>query len=445
MFGGVLAGSTSVSIDILLRKKADNTEKTGAAFGDAGNSASYRRQGAAAVAITLATQTVTGAFSSGGFVEVDATKQPGVYRFDVPDLAFAAGVDYVTITFVSTTGYTYVERIPLSTHVIQSGDSYGVVTDAGFGLAKLVRSTTPANPLTVNGSGKAAATVATGDFADILAVRAAKIDNLDAAITTRSTYAGGAVASVTGSVGSVVGLTASNLDTTVSSRSVFAGGAVASVTGAVGSVTADVGITQAGADKVWGSAARSLTTFGTLVADIAMAVWGAATRVLTAGTNIVLAKGTGVTGFTDVAASAVRIEMDSNSTKLAHLTADVMTAANYTAPDNASLLLVKAKTDNLPASPAAVGSAMTLAVDSVSAAALKTDAVAEIVAAIFANQFSGSWNGVSLDKALKAILAMVAGITAGGGTITEIFKDAAGNVVVTITNNGTDRTVTVLA
>jgi hypothetical protein len=46
--------------------------------------------------------------------------------------------------------------------------------------------------------------------------------NLDAAVSSRSTYAGGAVASVTGNVGgsvaSVVGLTASNLDTTVSSR-----------------------------------------------------------------------------------------------------------------------------------------------------------------------------------------------------------------------------------
>jgi len=50
----------------------------------------------------------------------------------------------------------------------------------------------------------------------------------------------------------------------------------------VGSVTSDVGITQAGADKVWGSSARSLTTFGTLVADIASAVWGAVTRTLTA-------------------------------------------------------------------------------------------------------------------------------------------------------------------
>lgn len=38
---------------------------------------------------------------------------------------------------------------------------------------------------------------------------------------------------------------------------------------------------------VWASATRSLTTFGTLVADIVAAVWSAAVRVLTAGTNLV--------------------------------------------------------------------------------------------------------------------------------------------------------------
>ena len=49
----------------------------------------------------------------------------------------------------------------------------------------------------------------------------------------------------------------------------------------VTNVTNDVGITQTGADKVWGSL----------------------TRVLTAGTNIVLAKGTGITGFNDITAA----------------------------------------------------------------------------------------------------------------------------------------------
>jgi hypothetical protein len=47
----------------------------------------------------------------------------------------------------------------------------------------------------------------------------------------------------------------------------------------VTNVTNDVGITQAGADKVWGSTTRTLSSFGTLVSDI----WANATRTLTAG------------------------------------------------------------------------------------------------------------------------------------------------------------------
>lgn len=42
------------------------------------------------------------------------------------------------------------------------------------------------------------------------------------------------------------------------------------------------------------------TTTPPTASAIASAVWGAATRTLSAGTNIVLAKGTGVTGFNDI-------------------------------------------------------------------------------------------------------------------------------------------------
>jgi len=54
--------------------------------------------------------------------------------------------------------------------------------------------------------------------AGLTALGDTRLANLDATVSSRSTYAGGAVASVTGSVGSVVGLTASNLDATISSR-----------------------------------------------------------------------------------------------------------------------------------------------------------------------------------------------------------------------------------
>jgi hypothetical protein len=77
-------------------------------------------------------------------------------------------------------------------------------------------------------------------------------------------------------------------------------------------------------------------------------------------------------------AADIRSEMDANSTKLAHLDADVSTrlaASGYTAPDNTDIAAIKAKTDLIPASPAAVGdipSASTVA------AAVRTNLTTEL-------------------------------------------------------------------
>lgn len=140
----------------------------------------------------------------------------------------------------------------------------------------------------------------------------------------------------------------------------------------------------------------------------AQEVWEYATRVLTAGTNIALAKGTGVTGFNDIAAADVwavgtraltdkagfsltqtfptnfssmsitaggavalaatpptaaqiRSEIDANSAKLDVAVSTRLAGASYTAPDNAGIATaaseaaaaavdaaaIKAKTDSL--------------------------------------------------------------------------------------------------
>lgn len=60
-------------------------------------------------------------------------------------------------------------------------------------------------------------------------------------------------------------------------------------------------------------------------ATIATAVWATATRTLTAGTNIVLAKGTGVTGFNDLSAADVNAQVD-------------MALADYDGPTHAELV-----------------------------------------------------------------------------------------------------------
>ncbi len=114
-----------------------------------------------------------------------------------------------------------------------------------------------------------------------------------------------ALTSALSAVGSIGKLIVDNLNATITSR--MATFTLPTNFSAL-SITAGglVDITQAAADKVWGTASRTLTSFGTLVADVATAVWGAATRILTAGTNIVLAKGVGVTGFNDLSEANVR-------------------------------------------------------------------------------------------------------------------------------------------
>lgn len=121
----------------------------------------------------------------------------------------------------------------------------------------------------------------------------------------------GSVGSVTGAVGSVTG---------------NVGGSVGSVTGAVGSVTGNVGgnvtgsvgsFTTGAIQSIWDDLVVNNTVVGSvgkLIGDNLNApvgnntpalMWANATRVLTAGTNIVLAKGVGVTGFNDITANNV--------------------------------------------------------------------------------------------------------------------------------------------
>lgn len=92
------SGATGVVIYVKLRDSATGFAKTGLAWNTAGAICSYTRPKAAKIDIALATQTVNGAWTSGGFVEVDATAAPGLYRLDLPDGACAVGVDYSIIT-----------------------------------------------------------------------------------------------------------------------------------------------------------------------------------------------------------------------------------------------------------------------------------------------------------------------------------------------------------
>ena len=84
----IYAGLTSQTIDILFLDSSSSTGAglAGVLFNSAGISAYYRKGATgSATSITLATQTVGGAYSSGGLVLIDDTNMPGLCRLDLPN------------------------------------------------------------------------------------------------------------------------------------------------------------------------------------------------------------------------------------------------------------------------------------------------------------------------------------------------------------------------
>jgi hypothetical protein len=120
----IAPASTSQSIELYLGV-------TGLTFSTSGLAAYYVRNREAPVAITLVTQTPTGAWSSGGFAEISSSLVPGVYRLDVPNAAFAAGASDVTIVVRGASGTNgAVMTVTLSSGGLTSAQTAAAVLDA---------------------------------------------------------------------------------------------------------------------------------------------------------------------------------------------------------------------------------------------------------------------------------------------------------------------------
>jgi len=120
------------------------------------------------------------------------------------------------------------------------------------------------------------------------------------------------------------------------------------------------------ASAVWGAATRTITgglvdTATTLTnspdvpteAEIASAVWGAATKEITGGTVTTLTNAPTVPTPSQIA-SQVRTELSTELARVDQAISSRLAGSAYTAPANSDIAGIKAKTDNLPASPAAV-------------------------------------------------------------------------------------------
>lgn len=212
------------------------------------------------------------------------------------------------------------------THNAQSGDAYAIVNDGSYGNAQLVRSTTPANTLDVSATGESGL-----DFDNIKdATGAHTLTNITVPVTTAVTDR------VTANTDQIEGADATdqirdsilddatrfsgaNIDAAISSRAVagdnmnLADNAITSAkydeSTAFPVASVDSGstaIARTGADSdtletlsdqidststhtaadVWTSTTRTLSSFGTLVADTVTAVWAALTSALTTAGSI---------------------------------------------------------------------------------------------------------------------------------------------------------------
>jgi len=113
--GGIIGGSTDLSIPVILRKTADNTEYAG--LTDGSILASYWRQGGVRVSITMTSlAAANSAHADGGWVEVHSTAMAGVYRLDVPDAAIASAADWVVFSakVVGASSYLWVQEYTLT-------------------------------------------------------------------------------------------------------------------------------------------------------------------------------------------------------------------------------------------------------------------------------------------------------------------------------------------
>ena len=178
-------GSTSVRRLIFI---ADSSSTTGAGLANlAYNTASlvaYYFAGDLSneVAITLATATL-GTWTSGGFVAVDNTNMPGWYEIGIPDAALDGGNE-CALQFRGAAN-----MVPVNVYIELDTVDYQT---AAFGA----NTTTPPT--------------AAANASQVRTELTTELGRIDAAISTRSTFAGGAVSSVTGNVGgNVVGSVAS--------------------------------------------------------------------------------------------------------------------------------------------------------------------------------------------------------------------------------------------
>lgn len=263
----IQANSTSHTEYVFIQNSTSTTGAglTGLVFNSAGLNAYYAVERGAATAITLVTlASATAAYASGGFVAVDGTNMPGLYRFDVPNALFSvAGTSKVVVMLK---GATNMAPVVLEYQIVAFNPDDAV----RLGLTALPNANAGALGGLPTGNASGQVTVATNNDKTGYSLSQAFPANFSALAITPTT---GLVS---------VGTNNDKSNYTLSTSQTFSTtGSVGSVTGSVNSVSTGVTVTTNN-DKT----GYSLATAPPTAAVIADAVWDEVlSGHLTAGTT----------------------------------------------------------------------------------------------------------------------------------------------------------------
>ena len=278
----IKSGSTSQTIDIFVLNSSSTVGAglTGLVFNSAGLTCYYRKGAlGAATPVTLATLAlITTPWATGGFREVDATNMPGLYRFDIPNLA----LDTAGITVIYFKGATNMAPVVLEIEVV-AVDVFDGVRMGLTSLPNAVAGAINGVPLSV-AAGGAVNTLQINGTAQTARDIGASVLLSPGTGTGQLSLSAGAVTVGTNNDKSAYSLAASQTFNT---------------TGSVGSVTSALG--AAAVQSIWDRPTSNLTVLnsvGKLLVDnlnatvssrstlVATDVWSAATRTLTGNVTV---------------------------------------------------------------------------------------------------------------------------------------------------------------
>jgi hypothetical protein len=293
----------------------------------------YRsRKGGAATAMTTPT-----------VIEVDATNMPGVYALLVDeDTTVDSGSDSEEMVLhLTATGMAPVTRtVELYRRDVTSGRSVAVDANGRVDVSLIegVDATDQLDAHAGSSGGATAAEIATAVWTDLLAgsdfstsssIGKLLKDNVDAAISSRLATSGYTAPLDAAGVRSAVGMASANLDTQLSTIAGYIDTEVAAIKAKTDNLPSDPA-DQSAVEAAITAAQAAIIAAVPSSAQNADAVWDEA-----------------VSGHVGVGSFGKLINDDLDATVSSRLAASA-----YTAPDNAGVAAIKAKTDNLPTDPA---------------------------------------------------------------------------------------------